>query len=153
MNYGKSKQINYGERKCMVCGKIFIAMKPSTVTCSKDCWKKRRRQVHMDSYYKRKDWVGKLVEERDALLVENLELKKRLGIIQPADADKQSDLPAENPVSAADAQKQQPQGKGICLACGKEYKPTGSRQRFCSKDCRENFKKSVVGGDKCQPDA
>lgn len=79
IEYGKEN--GYGKRTCVVCGSIFVAMKPAVITCSEKCLKERRHNIHKKSCAKRKDWIIKLIEERDNLLIENLELKKQLGII------------------------------------------------------------------------
>lgn len=160
--------MDYGQRKCLVCGKMFTALKYYSITCGNpDCAVEHRRAIHKASDAKarkrRKEYLAKLIEERDSLLIENLALKKRLGIIGqealPPEAAKDSapEAPADStpavPEVPKDAAPDAPaaekagtvpdNGKSPfvskqernCVVCGRPFHPRGNRQRFCSDEC------------------
>lgn len=140
----KQSGMDYGERKCMSCGSIFKPGRASQVTCSKKCWKERKNMIRRASYKRRKDRILQLTAERDNLLIENLELKKRLGILV---VEKEEEKPEEKPEPEAVREEKKifPEQKNetehSCLACGKKFKPTGPRQKFCCVECREKYRR------------
>lgn len=159
--------MDYGERKCIVCGKIFTALKYYESTCSQECRLERIRAIHRVSDAKarqrRKEYLAKIIKERDDLLIENLALKQQLGIIggnatakepasEPVDGEgteisggdeniPENHAAKDAPVSVVPSQVQ---GKGnpfvtkkekACVICGRMFQPRGNRQNYCSKEC------------------
>lgn len=159
--------MDYGERKCIVCGKIFTALKYYESTCSPECRLERKRAIHRVSDAKarkrRKEYLAKLIKERDDLLIENLALKQQLGLIggnaqakEPASEPlagegpkisgggeilSEKDVASVDPASVIPAplpEKKSPfvtTKEKACAICGRMFQPRGNRQSYCSKEC------------------
>lgn len=73
---------NYGKRKCMTCGKTFVAMFHTQICCSEECRQKRHRETTARSSRKRRELIKQRMENMEKIIErlkkENEELKKEL---------------------------------------------------------------------------
>lgn len=66
--------LDYGERKCLVCGKIFKPSSPNRITCSEECQKARRHEQTRRSTQKTRNSLSTRLEacEKKLALLERV---------------------------------------------------------------------------------
>ena len=154
--------INYGERKCLVCGADFVPTYASQVTCSPKCRHERTLEFHTHRNAKRRDkitdlkcTIASLSQELDETKQQLDEAKAEISRLRSLtnlpmlenvvnDDAQAQDTPKEEEAdeseSTPDTSKQSSQYEHVCPVCGKTFRNTHRLAKYCSPACRSDAK-------------
>lgn len=76
---------DYGERKCLVCGKVFEPVKPQQVCCSAKCQAERGKELSRKWAAKHRPSLLKLLEAQELRIVRLEKLVKELHGLETED--------------------------------------------------------------------
>lgn len=122
---------DYGKRKCIQCGKVFMVTYPSQLTCADECRILRKKFRDIASRLRREKMPDNL-DWANARLEELLENKKTRAENSP---EKSTD--DDDPDDGRDGWENPELYRHVCIKCGSTFRSLYKEDSYCSESCEK----------------